>query len=292
MMHEGNRLPLTLTSRLGRELTAKTLWTLLGVLPATLLAACGAASDGEPELEEPVTSEKAALVNPAFKLVIGNDFSEDSGVLDACPWNMPHVLSLGFIGDSGMNDVYFQATVSGQWDAVFGRTSGGADLVILQAMCSNAPGTLRWSTLQSDGDASASCASGEVAVGGGAFCTDSSAALYRTRPDPGTSGSVPTGWRASCTEGSVRTYAMCRDKDTGYDFTDCKIDKHEGNFAACDAPYVPVSVGGFCGDGQALAQVGFPNHMEWAFASCHGPSDTLVNTYAICCRRQSVENPH
>jgi hypothetical protein len=171
---------------------------ILVLVSATFLASCAAASDADPGLyEEPVSSAQESLTSPGVVVVSREFENEDFAVLDACPSNLPYVLGAGFyaVGASA-NDLYSQADGVEAWDSkVVGKATSNASFLEIFATCSNARGTKRFSDI-GNGDATANCQSGEVAVGGGAICNDSSAHLYRSRPNPDADESEPTGWRA------------------------------------------------------------------------------------------------
>jgi hypothetical protein len=260
--------------------------TFLILANAMLTAACGGAIDGEAELEESVSTEQAALTIPFF--TSSDDSWDDRFFVSwhGCPPATPYVVGLGFEGlNSGINDAYFSRTSSDQWDTIVTvRTPSRIEGLGVQAICSNAK-PIRRTVTASDGDATSTCLSTEVAIGGGATCDNTDAFLYRTRPNPDVAESTPTGWRAACSQGAVTTYAMCRDKNDQFDFTDCKTERVNGTgnvTVLCDSGYQAISGGGFCGNG-ALEEVMTKELFGGIHAECRS-STAAIHGYAVCCR--------
>jgi hypothetical protein len=86
----------------------------------------------------------------------------------------------------------------------------GASVAYTDAVCCNGGAIgISWQNFTGS-SGTVSCGAGQLAVGGGAYCNDSTAKLKNSYPLPYASGSTPTQWTAQCNKGGSRSMRIAR----------------------------------------------------------------------------------
>jgi len=158
----------------------------------------------------------------------------------------------------------------------------GSSVSYTDAVCCNGGAIgINWQNFTTS-SVTVSCGAGQIAVGGGAYCNDSTAKLKNSLPLPYTSGSTPTQWTAQCNKGAITVYANCTYGPPGYDADAVVIRQVEpsksGAQAFCPSGRIALSSGFWCGSGYGTQSHLTPN-LTSAVSSC---STTDTHAFAVC----------
>lgn len=237
----------------------------------------GCMMDADSDVDEAARSVQQALLTPTFTTTWLTNFTSAAATV-TCPQGLPWALGAGAFGD--LNAVYYAGGIVPTQVKVQSVTNQDTAVVV----CSDAFATYI-TQFDTDGSTIVECPDWKVPVGGGAICSNSSARLVRSRPNPDTNGSTPTGWYASCDTGAITAYVNCADKAANYDFTTCRTRRVDNALqdhvtVPCQAGELAVAVGGYCGGNADLEILNLAEDLEEVYIQC---ADESVYGYAICC---------
>lgn len=237
-----------------------------------------------------VTNELSVVATATIEYVLGLD--NDGRVSARCPSDNPYALGGGHTTVDGGMRVARPHVSSGNSVGIktWSDASSNSGRVSAQAVCSIARPEMVIKE-DSDGDATAYCPTGQIAVGGGGHCYGDGV-LRRSRPHPDNDEATPSAWRATCTSGKVKAYVNCRTPLANFNFTGCNVERKDDNdenvHVSCDSGSNIVAAGAWCGgSGKHIVYADVDPDLKGGTMACSGSN---IHGYAICCSGLEVKN--